>query len=46
MTPSQVPPPRSYDGEVAAVYLIMAAVAANRFEMYQVPSWACLPLVH
>jgi uncharacterized protein len=28
------------------VYLIMAAVAANRFEMYQVPNWACLQLVH
>jgi uncharacterized protein len=28
------------------VYLIMAAVAANRFELYQVPRWACLPLVH
>jgi len=28
------------------VYLIMAAVAANRFEMYRVPNWACLQLVH
>src|ERR1700733_12315261 len=27
------------------VFLIMAAVAANRFEMYQVPDWACLRLV-
>ena len=33
-------------GIAFAVYLIMAAVAANRFEMYQVPSWACLRLVH
>ena len=28
------------------VFLIMAAVAANRFEMFQVPTWACLRLVH
>jgi uncharacterized Tic20 family protein len=28
------------------VYLIVAAVAANRFELYRVPAWACLPLVH
>jgi uncharacterized Tic20 family protein len=33
-------------GIVFVVYLIMAAVAANRFELYQVPSWACLQLVH
>jgi hypothetical protein len=28
------------------VFLIVAAVAANRFELYRVPAWACLPLVH
>lgn len=28
------------------VYLIMASVAASRFEMYRVPGWACLQLVH
>jgi uncharacterized protein len=28
------------------VFLIMAAVAANRFEMFQVPRWACLRFVH
>jgi uncharacterized protein len=28
------------------VFLIVAAVAANRFEWYRVPGWACLPLVH
>jgi uncharacterized Tic20 family protein len=33
-------------GIAYVVYLIMAAVAANRFEMYRMPSWACLPLVH
>jgi uncharacterized protein len=33
-------------GITFVVYLIMAAVAANRFEMYQVPNWACLQLVH
>jgi uncharacterized Tic20 family protein len=33
-------------GIAIVVFLIMAAVAANRFEMYRIPSWACLPLVH
>jgi hypothetical protein len=33
-------------GIVIVVYLILAAVAANRFEPYRVPSWACLPMVH
>jgi uncharacterized Tic20 family protein len=33
-------------GIAFTVYLIMAAVAANRFELYRVPGWACLPLVH
>jgi uncharacterized protein len=33
-------------GIAVVVFLIMAAVAANRFEQYQVPSWACLPMVH
>jgi uncharacterized Tic20 family protein len=33
-------------GIAIIVFLIMAAVAANRFEMYRIPSWACLPLVH
>jgi uncharacterized Tic20 family protein len=33
-------------GITILVYLIMAAVAANRFEMYQIPNWACFPLVH
>jgi uncharacterized Tic20 family protein len=32
-------------GITFTVYLIVAAVAANRFEMYRVPSWACLQLV-
>ena len=33
-------------GITFVVFLIMAAVAANRFEPYRVPSWACLQLVH
>ncbi|HEY6478800.1 MAG TPA: DUF4870 domain-containing protein [Streptosporangiaceae bacterium] len=33
-------------GITFCVFLIVAAVAANRFEFYRVPAWACLPLVH
>jgi uncharacterized protein len=33
-------------GIVILVYLIMAAVAANRGELYQAPSWVAFPLVH
>jgi uncharacterized protein len=32
-------------GITFSVFLILAAVAANRFELYRVPRWACLPLV-
>jgi uncharacterized Tic20 family protein len=33
-------------GIVFLVYLIIAAVAANRGELYQAPNWVALPLVH
>jgi uncharacterized Tic20 family protein len=33
-------------GVIFVIYVIMAAVAANRYENYQAPSWLCLKLVH
>jgi uncharacterized Tic20 family protein len=33
-------------GVVTLVYLIMAAIAANRGELYRIPAWLCLRIVH
>jgi uncharacterized protein len=33
-------------GVVELVYVIIAAIAANRGELYQTPGWLCLRLVH
>jgi uncharacterized Tic20 family protein len=33
-------------GAITLVYLIMAAIAANRGELYKIPNWLCLKIVH
>lgn len=33
-------------GAVTLVYLILAAIAANRGELYEIPHWLCLKIVH
>jgi len=33
-------------GITTLVYLIMAAIAANRGELYRIPAWLCIKMVH
>jgi uncharacterized protein len=33
-------------GIATLVYLIMAAIAANRGELYRIPAWLCIKIVH
>jgi hypothetical protein len=33
-------------GALVLVYLILAAIAANRGELYRIPGWLCLSIVH
>jgi uncharacterized Tic20 family protein len=33
-------------GIITLVYLIMAAIAANRGELYRIPGWLCIKIVH